>query len=150
MDNKNHIQPNGDIINTVLDNLRRNNMSAQYVECKGNVAGAVSNLLNTGDTISVGGSVTLEETKVLDLVKDTRYHFADRYEKGLSPEEHKRRLMAAFTADVFLGSCIALDNQDMAAGCQCDDRRCCSFLILGRQRIKNRIKVILVGECLGF
>lgn len=130
MDNKNHIQPNGDIINTVLDNLRRNNMSAQYVECKGNVAGAVSNLLNTGDTISVGGSVTLEETKVLDLVKDTRYHFADRYEKGFSPEEQKRRLMAA--------------------GCQCDDRRCCSFLILGRQRIKNRIKVILVGECLGF
>lgn len=198
-------------------------MSAQYVESKSDVAGIVSKLLNTGDTISVGGSVTLEETKVLDLVKEQKYHLIDRYEKKLSEVEQKQRLLAAFTSDVFLcsanaithdgeiyqvdglsnriaplvfgpdrviiiagtnkivknieeavfrvrtmtvpaivnrlklstpcaktGTCIALNNQNMAAGCQCDDRRCCNFLIMGRQRMKNRIHVIIVGERLGF
>lgn len=223
MDNENCTQLNRDTLKTVLNNLRRNNMSAQDVEHKKDVAGVVATLLNAGDTISVGGSVTLEETKVLDLVKEQKYCFIDRYEEGLSAGEQKQRLVAAFTADVFLcsanaitqaseifqvdglsnriaplafgpdrviivaginkivknieeavlrvrtiaapaivkrrhlsapcgrlGSCAALNSQDMAAGCQCDDRRCCTFLIMGRQRIKDRISVIIVGEALGF
>lgn len=178
----------------MLANLRKNNMSAQYVESKSDVAGIVSKLLNTGDTISVGGSVTLEETKVLDLVKEQKYHLIDRYEKKLSEVEQKQRLLAAFTSDVFLCSANAITHdgeiyqvdglsnriaplvfgpdrviiiagtnkivknieeavfriRTMTAGCQCDDRRCCNFLIMGRQRMKNRIHVIIVGERLGF
>jgi hypothetical protein len=34
--------------------------------------------------------------------------------------------------------------------CQNDARVCCSYVFLGRQRIKNRIKVIIVGESLGY
>lgn len=223
MDKKNSMQINSEILQSVLDKLHKNNMSAQYVESRKEVAGAVSKLLNAGDTIAVGGSVTLEETRVLDLVRNPKYLFIDRYEEGLSDREQKQRLVAAFTADVFLcsanaitqegeiyqvdglsnriaplvygpdrvilvaginkivknieeavsrirtvtapsivarrnlsapcgklGTCIAVNNPDMAAGCQCDDRRCCNFLVLGRQRIKERIKVIIVGECLGF
>lgn len=187
-------QQNNEILQTVLANLRKNNMSAQYVESKSDVAGIVSKLLDTGDTISVGGSVTLEETKVLELVKEQKYHFIDRYEERLSEEEQKQRLLAAFTSDVFLCSANAIIHdgeiyqvdglsnriaplvfgpdrviiiagtnkivknieeavfrgRTMTAGCQCDDRRCCNFLIMGRQRMKNRIHVIIVGERLGF
>lgn len=223
MKDENFLNIDFSVIQTVLKNLQKNNMFAQYVESKDDVVNSVSKLLNTGDVISVGGSVTLEETKVLDLVRSQEYHFIDRYEDGLSDEEKKQRLMAAFTADAFLcsanaitmegelyqvdglsnriaplvfgpenviivagvnkivenidaasdrvrsltapaivarrklsapcaklGKCIAAGSQDIAAGCHCDDRRCCNFLILGRQRIKNRIKVILVGESLGF
>lgn len=223
MDNQNCTQLSDGVLQTVLDRLRRNNMSAQYVEHRSDVVPVVSKLLKIGDTISVGGSVTLEETGVLDLVRDQKYHFIDRYEDGLSAGEQKRRLAAAFSADVFLcsanaitqdgeiyqvdglsnriaplvfgpdsviivagvnkivknigeaarrvrtvtapvivarsslsapcarlGACVALDNQDLAAGCQCEDRRCCNFLIMGRQRVKDRMKVILVGERLGF
>lgn len=49
-----------------------------------------------------------------------------------------------------LGRCIAADQKNMASGCMCDARRCCNYLVLGRQRVKGRIKVILVGETLGF
>lgn len=187
-------QQNNEILQTVLANLRKNNMSAQYVESKSDAAGIVSKQLNTGDTISVGGSVTLEETKVLELVKEQKYHFIDRYEERLSEVEQKQRLLAAFTSDVFLCSANAITHdgeiyqvdglsnriaplvfgpdrviiiagtnkivknieeavfrvRTMAAGCQCDDRRCCNFLIMGRQRMKNRIHVIIVGERLGF
>lgn len=56
----------------------------------------------------MGDSVTPEETKVLDLVKEQKYHFIDWYEKNLSAGEQKQRLVAAFTADVFLCSANAI------------------------------------------
>ena len=34
--------------------------------------------------------------------------------------------------------------------CHSDERMCCSYVTLGQQRIKGRIKVIIVGESLGF
>lgn len=48
-----------------------------------------------------------------------------------------------------LGRCVAC-GKEMGAGCMCDARRCCNFLVLGRQRVPGRIKVLLVGEPLGF
>ena len=47
------------------------------------------------------------------------------------------------------GKCMGLDG-DMAAGCSSPQRICCSYLVCGPQRIENRIKVILVGEELGY
>lgn len=38
----------------------------------------------------------------------------------------------------------------MVSGCMCDARSCCNYLVLGHQRVKGRIKVILVGEALRF
>jgi len=50
------------------------------------------------------------------------------------------------------GHCVALDteNPEIPSGCASDARICCNYVISARQRIKNRIKVILVGESLGF
>ena len=56
-----------DCIQTVMDGLRKNNMDVQYVPHKEEAAAAVASLLKEGDTIAVGGSVTLEETGVLEL-----------------------------------------------------------------------------------
>lgn len=49
------------------------------------------------------------------------------------------------------GYCIAIHRGEngMTAGCYSPQRTCCSFLVTGYQRIKNRIKVILVNESLG-
>lgn len=50
------------------------------------------------------------------------------------------------------GECMSLKqgNPCMAAGCKNDARICCSYTVLGQQRIKGRISVIIVGEELGF
>ena len=61
-----------DCIQTVMDGLRKNNMDVQYVPHKEEAAAAVASLLKEGDTIAVGGSVTLEETGVLELVQNGR------------------------------------------------------------------------------
>ena len=49
------------------------------------------------------------------------------------------------------GYCISIANKDtnMTTGCDTPERICCSFLVTGKQRFKNRIKIILVNEDLG-
>lgn len=51
-----------------------------------------------------------------------------------------------------VGECMAFksDNVTMCDGCNSDTRICCNYLISARQRIKGRIKVILINESLGF
>lgn len=50
------------------------------------------------------------------------------------------------------GQCLSLANGSdvMTDGCNGDGRICCHYLISARQRIKGRIKVILVKQELGF
>ncbi len=50
------------------------------------------------------------------------------------------------------GKCIAADKPDslLADGCQSPERICCNYVVSAQQRHKDRIKVILVGETLGY
>ncbi len=50
------------------------------------------------------------------------------------------------------GHCVSLNkkNPKMTEGCSSDSRICCQYSICARQRVKGRIKVILVGEELGY
>lgn len=50
------------------------------------------------------------------------------------------------------GECVSISKPErqIADGCSGDDRICCNYLISAKQRKKNRIKVILVGEELGY
>lgn len=50
------------------------------------------------------------------------------------------------------GKCVSLNQEgsSMAAGCGSPDRICCSYLVCAYQRIPDRIKVVLVGEDLGY
>ncbi len=49
------------------------------------------------------------------------------------------------------GECVSLlKGGEMASGCTSDRRVCANFVVMGRQRVKGRVKVILVGEELGY
>ncbi len=49
------------------------------------------------------------------------------------------------------GNCMASDNGgDMCSGCSSDTRICCNYVIMSHQKIKDRVKVILVAEQLGY
>ncbi len=51
------------------------------------------------------------------------------------------------------GRCISLDKQhtpELCEGCETEARICASYVVSGYQREANRIKVIIVGESLGF
>ncbi|HOP11205.1 MAG TPA: lactate utilization protein [Oscillospiraceae bacterium] len=48
------------------------------------------------------------------------------------------------------GVCCESDNDELGSGCNSDARICCNYVISAKQRHKDRIKVILVGEELGY
>jgi L-lactate utilization protein LutB len=208
-----------------IENLKKNNMQAFYVESKALVAQKISELLTEGDTVVVGGSISLFECGVIDLLRSGKYRFLDRYEKGLSGEEIEKVFRNSFFADAYIcssnaitengelynvdgnsnrvaaicygpksviivagynkivkdvdeavrrvktiaapansvrlsvetycrekGECMSLLSGDagITSGCCSPTRICCNYVVSAYQRRKDRIKVIIVGEELGY
>ena len=51
------------------------------------------------------------------------------------------------------GECVSIKDKaasEMCDGCSSDDRICCNYLVSAFQRHKGRIKVIIVGDTLGY
>ena len=67
--------------------LRKNNMEAYCVKTADEVVPLVKTLLAEGATVGAGGSMTLEECGVMDLLRSGAYHFLDRGAPGLTPED---------------------------------------------------------------
>ena len=88
--------------------LTKNNMEAHYIPSMEDLLPKVRTLLKPKEKIGVGGSASLAETGVLDLLRSGEYTFLDRHEKGLSSEEVNQLLMESFTADTYLASANAV------------------------------------------
>lgn len=207
-------------IEKTMENLKRNNMVPYRVKTKEEACAKVAELLGEGETVAVGGSVTLFEAGIIDHLRSGRYRFLDRHQKGVDAQSIYR---ASFSADAYLcssnavteegelfnvdgngnrvaamiygpssvilvvgqnkivkdieaakqrvrkvaapknvarlsfetycrheGVCMGEGSEAFCAGCQTDERICCDYTILAKQRIKDRIKVILVEEDLGY
>lgn len=86
--------------------LAKNNIPAIYTPTKEEARKKVEELLSEGDSVACGGSMSLQETGVLDLLRSGPYTFYDR--EAMPPEEAYRR---AFSADVYLMSANAVTEQ---------------------------------------
>ncbi|MGE5628942.1 MAG: lactate utilization protein [Solirubrobacterales bacterium] len=201
-------------IKRTMDNLIKNNMDAFYAEDESKVLEKVKELLNDGDTVSVGGSMSLFETGVIDYLRCGKYNFLDRYENGLDAEGLKAVFRKSFFADAYFTSSNAVTengelynvdglgnrtaamiygpdkvivivgvnkivsdseaaierNRNCAApanairldrntpcakvgycmDCSSAERICNSYVLIGRQAVKGRIKVIIVGKDYGY
>ncbi len=98
-------------LETVIENLRKNHLNPQFVPTKAEVVPLVERILNDGDTVAVGGSVTLDETGVIELLRNGNFHFLDRYADGLSREEKEEIFRQSFFADAYLCSSNAVTEQ---------------------------------------
>lgn len=95
-------------LETVVTNLRKNHLNPQVVATKADVLPLVKQILNEGDTVAVGGSVTLDETGVIDLLRSGNYQFLDRYAEGLTREQIEEIFRQSFFADAYLCSSNAI------------------------------------------
>ena len=211
------------ILERTAENLEANNMKPFIADTAADVLPIVKSLLTEGGTVACGGSITLEETGVMELLRSGAYNFLDR--AGKSGDEADAVLRAAFSADCYLassnaitengelynvdgnsnrvaaicfgprsvivvagrnkivrtldeavlrvkrfaapmntarlgcetyckskGECMALASgaDGVTSGCRSESRICCSFVVSAQQRVKDRIKVILVNEELGY
>ncbi len=212
-------------VNRVIKALESNNIEGFYVESACKVKELVKSLINKGDTISFGGSVTLSQCGIFELLKSEDYTLLDRDNSKNTPQDIQKIYRDSFSADVYIsstnavteggdlynvdgngnrvaaitfgpkkviiiagynkivknldaaikrvkdtaaplnckrlsrdtycskcGHCVSLakENSTMTDGCSSPDRICRHYIVTSRQRDKDRIKVILVGEELGY
>ena len=220
-------QVNDAMVERTATALEKNNMKVYRAKDTTEAREIVRSLLACGNSVGVGGSVTLDECDILTLLRSGDYRFIDRYEAGLSREQMQARHVEALGADVYItgtnavtedgllynvdgnanrisaiafgpksvivivginkivktlddavirvktiaapanckrlscdtycrekGYCVSMNDPATAskpgAGCSSPSRICCDYLISGQQRTKDRVKVIIVDQPLGF
>ena len=220
--------PNSEEIKTLLNetaqNLEKNNMETFVVSSKEEAYEVCKKLLNKGDTVTMGGSMTIKECRIDELLDSGDYVFYDR-SKATTDDEKEEIYRKAFYCNAYLsgsnaitktgelynvdgnsnrvaamlfgsdklivvagynkivkdineavfrvktkaappncerlsldnycrkeGKCVSLlkENPLMCEGCASSTRICCNYVTMGYQRKKDRVKVILVAEELGY
>ena len=92
----------------LIDAFAYNNMQLIFVENKEELHTYLKDVLTNQKKVAVGGSVTLNQMGVIDLIRESDVDFIDRYEKGLTPEQMSDRLRQGLISDVFITGTNAL------------------------------------------
>jgi L-lactate utilization protein LutB len=100
-----------EIIKKTIKNLEQNGMECFYAERKEDVLPIAKDLIPNGAVVGVGGSVTLNETGVMALLRNGDYEFLDREAPGLSPKEIEDVMKKCLLADWFLTSSNAVTEK---------------------------------------
>ncbi len=116
-------------IEKTLDNLAKNNMSACFVTGRDEAYKKVSSMLNIGDSISYGGSMTLSECGIFTLIHDEKYRLND-HDNAKNPQERDEIIRRGYSADVYLTSSNAVTIDG------------CLYNVDG---LSNRVSAILYG-----
>lgn len=211
-----------ELLKKTAENLEKNNYKTFIVNSKEEVYGIIQGLVKKDSVIAFGGSQSINEANVLDMLEKDGFTLLDRRKEGADIPKIYRD---AFSADFYLcssnaitedgllynvdgnanrvaallfgpqnvivvagknkivknideavrrvkeyaapkncvrlgldtycaktGRCISLDKDhtEKFSGCNSQNRICCDYVISGRQRIKDRVIVILVNEALGY
>jgi len=99
------------VIEETISNLEKNNMSGFHIKSISKLHSKIKELVNSGSTVSVGGSMTLFETGVIDLLREEDYTFLDRYKEGLTPGDIKQIYRESFSADAYFTSTNAITRK---------------------------------------
>lgn len=95
-------------VEKTIANLENNNIRGYFVADAAAALETMKGLLKDGDTVVVGGSITLLEVGVIDFLRQGNYQFFDRYQEGLTREQMKEISLKAFSADAFFTSSNAI------------------------------------------
>ena len=108
--------------------LNKRKFDAHYADTAEDAKKMGEKMLPEGAEIAVGGSVTLQKTGILDLIKSPKYKFIDRFtNKSWGEELHKYRL--GFLSDVFVtgSNAITMDGQIVNIDCTGNRVGCIGF-----------------------
>lgn len=92
----------------VIKALENNNMNGYFAKTREEAKKIAESLLNDGDVVSHGGSVTLKECGITELLKNGKYTYLDRSVPGLTSDEIMEIYRKSFFADAYFTSTNAL------------------------------------------
>lgn len=95
-------------ISKVIKSLESNNIKTVFAETKAEVCEIVRDMLFKGAVITAGGSMSLKESGVWEIINSSEYDFRDRTKQGISDEERTEAHKAAVGCDFFFCSSNAV------------------------------------------
>lgn len=95
-------------IKKLFENLQKNKMHPIYAETKEDAKQIVKDMLFDGCLITAGGSMSLKESGVWELINDKKYNFMDRTRSGITLKEQQDCFKASIGADFFFCSSNAI------------------------------------------
>jgi len=95
-------------VQQVMQALRKNRIAVDYVDTKAEVVSLVESLIPAGATIASGGSQTLHETGVTELMHSGKYHYLDRNAPNMTDEQRAAVIAGTSIAEVYLCSSNAV------------------------------------------
>ena len=133
--NENVIKRNELLARTVIKGLESRNMHGYYAANKEEALKTALSLIPEGSSVTMGGSVTVEEVGLKEAVKNGPYRFIDRDEYA----DKRDAYLEGYGADVFLSSANAITQDGVMVNIDGNSNRV-SFLAYGPKKL-----VILVS-----
>ena len=98
-------------IERTIVNLEKNNIKAYYAKSDDEIFQTIKDIVKDGETVSVGGSMTLFETKIIDFLRSGRYNFLDRYKENPTQTDLKEIYRKSFSANTYFASANAITEE---------------------------------------
>jgi len=95
-------------IKKTINNLEKRNMNGYLVRDVHELHSKITELIPDDSTVSVGGSMTLFETGVIDYLRGRNVKFYDRYEDGLSADDITEIYRKSFSVSGYFASTNAI------------------------------------------
>lgn len=131
---------------SVVKGLESRNMKGYYAKSKQEALDIALSLIPKGAKIAKGGSMSVEEIGLLDVVKSGDYNYCDR-DKAPDAEAKRAAELFAYDADVFLGSVNAISNDGVLVNIDGNSNRVSAYaygprklvLIVGMNKVCDDI-----------
>ena len=120
-------------IKELIEVLKKRDFNAVMAEDKEDAKRIVMDMIPEGSVIAVGGSVTLNETGILDEIRSDKYKFIDHYNVA-SYEEMLDKYREGYYADVFVSSTNAVTMGGQLVNIDCTGNRT-SQIVFGPKKV---------------
>ena len=132
----------------IVNALKNNNIDCKVAKDRKEALSLVKDMLFKGAVIANGGSVSVIEAGILDLVKNGDYEYVDRNKPGITPKEQLEVYMKTHGADFYFCSTNALTESGELINVDGFSNRISSILfgpkkvimIVGKNKIVKDVK----------
>lgn len=141
--NENRVKRNDLLAQRVIEGLKSRNMSGYYVQTKEEALSKALELIPEGSVVTKGGSMSVLEIGLSDALNNGNYTFYDRDHT----DDKMKAQLAAYTADVYLGSSNAITEDGVLVNIDGNSNRVSAYafgpkklvLIVGMNKVSRDV-----------
>lgn len=98
-------------VHRTIKNLEKRSMNGYFIKNIDELYRTINDIIPDGSVVSVGGSMTLFESGVIEYLRARNVKFLDRYAENLSKEDIEQIYRESFFADGYFASTNAITEE---------------------------------------